>query len=109
MSVRNPHSQMNGSVNLTQESRSDEECVAFREWDEVMAESWSRLQCCRVVIDELSRHPASAAGDLVSYELALSSVYVAIVALEACEQRGFATRPASLNPRTHGPFTRRCP
>ena len=84
MFVRNSLPQMYNALDLEQEIRSHEESVASREWDEVMAEAWSRLQSCHVVIEKLSRHLASAPDDLVSYELASSSVYVAIVALEAC-------------------------
>jgi hypothetical protein len=93
---------MHYAVDLYQDSRSRDESVPSREWDEVMAESWSRLQSCYVVIDELSRHPASAHGDFVSYELALSSLYVAIAALEACEQQDFPSPPVAMRSAMDG-------
>jgi hypothetical protein len=78
----------------------NEERTPAPEWDDLMAESWSRLQSCCVVIEELSRHPRSAPGDLVSYDLTLSSVYVAIVALEACGEHAHRSRQSALRGTT---------
>ncbi len=85
MFVRSSLPQMYNTLDLEQEIKSHEESIASREWDEVMAEAWSRLQRCqRCYREALSLHLASAPDDFIAYELASSSDYVAIVALEAC-------------------------
>ena len=102
MSIREARPHIYDTLDLWQDAGTGEESIPTREWNEVMAESWSRLQSCCIVIEELARHPASAPADLVSYELALSSVYVAIVALEACEQQDLRSRWRRGGPRRMG-------
>ena len=64
------------------EPRAKEDTV--RSWEVAMAQSCGHLRSALAAIEQLSLHPASSAHDVMPFELASSSVHVALVALDQC-------------------------
>jgi hypothetical protein len=54
------------------------------QWDEEMATCFAHLKSAISVIEELTYHPGSSPGDAYFYDQASASVWVALVALDAC-------------------------
>jgi uncharacterized protein (DUF1786 family) len=54
------------------------------QWDEEMATCFAHLKSALSAIEELTHHPGSSLGDAYFYDQASASVWVALVALDAC-------------------------
>jgi hypothetical protein len=54
------------------------------QWDEEMATCFAHLKSALSAIEELTHHPGSSPGDAYFYDQASASVWVALVALDAC-------------------------
>ena len=57
------------------------------QWDEEMATCFAHLKSALSAIEELTHHPGSSPGDAYFYDQASASVWVALVALDACNHR----------------------
>ena len=54
------------------------------QWDEEMATCFAHLKSALSAIEELTHHPESSPSDAYFYDQASASVWVALVALDAC-------------------------